>query len=547
MPNQKSDVANIKISLITPVLNEETYIEQTILSVLNQNYPNLEYIIIDGGSTDRTVEIIKQYEHKLTYWISEPDTGPASALNKGFEISTGDVMGWINANDVILPGGLHLASEIFYKYEFIEWVNGQHTLIDEKGRIVHVKLPVKTAVYSFMFGSAFPSIQQESTFWRRNLWNKSGGYLSDNISLAFDFELWIRFFRHAPLFYTYGLIGAFRHHEGQLSSQIDKYKQQGKMALEVERKHYRFPPYNDVLDGDSPPVLRYSPQEKDIVFSKTIDFDKLPESSPTHLLTRHYVEASDRSFWGIVKRHTYSHSSGNQVDTLYHVQDNERIDWVGYHILDAFDRLFERQWYDSEMKRSKEFIEQLSLERNFDQCVIVEDSNDTDISLIKQIVATDVILANYPVFNPELVSMADFFTSSDLLEIQKYSSVISQHVQVTQFFPFWFSHIINSQKNVYFLVAVYLQQFSDNVTKWISWMGSPTFFALQIAYTLGYKKVLLFPARPENRGFLKTLSFKDEEIAEHAHSLAITAFANDGRTIIDGRFGGNLQALDSEL
>src|SRR4051812_48252088 len=93
-----------KISIVTPTLNQGNFIEETILSVIGQNYPNLEYIILDGGSTDNTIEIIKKYEKHLAYWSSEPDKGQSDAINKGFKIATGDILGWINSDDYYMPG-----------------------------------------------------------------------------------------------------------------------------------------------------------------------------------------------------------------------------------------------------------------------------------------------------------------------------------------------------------------------------------------------------------------------------------------------------------
>lgn len=121
----------LKISIITPCYNMEKFIEGTILSVLNQNYPNLEYIIIDGASTDRTLEIIEKYKDRISLIISEPDKGMYDAINKGLSRATGDIMAYINADDQYLPGTLSLVNRLFSKFKNVDWISGVPTFMDE--------------------------------------------------------------------------------------------------------------------------------------------------------------------------------------------------------------------------------------------------------------------------------------------------------------------------------------------------------------------------------------------------------------------------------
>ena len=209
-----------RITLVTPVRNAAAYIEQTICSVLSQSYPNLEYFIVDGGSTDGTVEIIQKYEKEIAAWVSEPDRGMYDALNKGFAQSTGEVMGWISATDMLHVGGLKVAASVFRDLPSVEWITGYSTLFTEEGMTVFLGgchdlalaegLP-RWSRYRFLAG-ANHSIQQESTFWRRSLWEKAGGRVDDSRRIASDFELWVRFFRHAQLYSVEALIGGYREH-----------------------------------------------------------------------------------------------------------------------------------------------------------------------------------------------------------------------------------------------------------------------------------------------------------------------------------------------
>jgi hypothetical protein len=204
------------IVLVTPVFNSVRYIEQTIQSVISQRYANLEYFIIDGGSNDGTVEIIRKYEKEITGWVSEPDRGMYDALNKGFARSKNELMGWISATDVLQPCGLFVAASVFRTFPDVEWITGIPTVVDELGMTVDVqRLPHWSRTRVLM--GANRHIQQESTFWRRGLWERAGGRTEDSLRAGGDFELWLRFFRHAQLYSVEALIGAWRLHLDSLS------------------------------------------------------------------------------------------------------------------------------------------------------------------------------------------------------------------------------------------------------------------------------------------------------------------------------------------
>ena len=120
-----------KLSIVTPSFDQGKFLEETILSVLDQNYPNLEYIIIDGGSTDESVEVIKRYEKHLAYWISEKDRGQVHAINKGIERTTGDIFGFLNSDDLYLPGTFATVTEHFDNHPESEWVCGDTVMFGD--------------------------------------------------------------------------------------------------------------------------------------------------------------------------------------------------------------------------------------------------------------------------------------------------------------------------------------------------------------------------------------------------------------------------------
>jgi hypothetical protein len=216
--SQPSDAMWPKISLITPVFNSGKYIEQTIRSVLAQNYPNLEYFIVDGGSTDGTLDIIRKYEKQISGWMSEPDKGMYDAINKGHARTTGEIMGWISATDMLQVGGLTVVGSVFRDLPEVEWITGRPTAYTDDGMTFQI-LPIPHwSRYRFLAG-ANQFIQQESTFWRRSLWEKAGARTDSSHRGGADFELWVRFFRHAQLYPVDALIGGFRCHPDSIGLQ----------------------------------------------------------------------------------------------------------------------------------------------------------------------------------------------------------------------------------------------------------------------------------------------------------------------------------------
>ncbi|MET4608593.1 glycosyltransferase involved in cell wall biosynthesis [Bradyrhizobium sp. JR4.1] len=227
-----------KISIVTPSFNQGRFIESNILSIQNQNYPALEHIIIDGGSTDETLLKLERHKEQLTSIVSEKDDGQYHAINKGFSLATGDVLAWLNSDDVYIPGALRVVGEIFRKFPQIEWRTTRLPLaIEEDGT------PIKaTPVHGFtragflkgenLPGLGWPAtcyIQQESTFWRRSLWEQAGGRLDTNYRMAGDFDLWARFFEHAELYSVDVPIGCFRRHADQrTSTTFTKYVEEAK-------------------------------------------------------------------------------------------------------------------------------------------------------------------------------------------------------------------------------------------------------------------------------------------------------------------------------
>lgn len=206
-----------RITIVTPSYNQGCYLEETIRSVLLQGYPNLEYIIIDGGSTDGSVDIIRRYESQISFWVSEPDGGQCQALNKGFAHATGEWLAWLNSDDIYLPGALWTVAQTIRARSDADWIVGSVQVGDQCLKQLGVFEPVCNTDNWLDFvctkrkhGTALP---QQGSFWSRRAWDIVGN-LNDELQFAMDHEYWGRLAFHGfrPLCLTTGL-AVFRQHE----------------------------------------------------------------------------------------------------------------------------------------------------------------------------------------------------------------------------------------------------------------------------------------------------------------------------------------------
>lgn len=228
-----------RISIVTPSYNQGEYLEATIKSVLDQGYEGLEYVIVDAGSSDGSVDIIRHYEKGLAYWVSEPDAGHADGINKGFDRTHAGIMGWINSSDVYYPWTLKTVVQIFEDLPEVKWISGIPTIVSDGAVPKRVKTDSRNR-YDFLSGH-YNWLQQESIFWRRSLWDEAGGRLDTNMRYACDFELWLRFFRKAPLCYANTILAGFRTHENQRgASAAEAYRAEAARAFAGFRRSYGY-------------------------------------------------------------------------------------------------------------------------------------------------------------------------------------------------------------------------------------------------------------------------------------------------------------------
>ncbi len=218
-----------KISIVMPSFNQGDFIEQSILSIINQGYPNLQLIIIDGGSTDSTIDIIKKYENYIDYWVSETDKGQSDALNKGFEKADGDIFGWLNSDDLYLPGAFFLIIDTYKKNPEKELIFGDWLSIDKKNDIIDLNHAFDFSLNHFRYEGFH--LNAQSMLWRASLHKKFNGF---NLELynTMDYQMILEFgmiaehnFLRIP-----NIIGAFRRHENQKTGE--------RISDQINREHY---------------------------------------------------------------------------------------------------------------------------------------------------------------------------------------------------------------------------------------------------------------------------------------------------------------------
>lgn len=233
------------VSIVTPSFNQAKFLEETIRSVLAQDYPSIEYILIDGGSTDGSVEIIQKYAHRLAYWVSEKDRGQTDALNKGFAAATGNIFAWLNSDDTYQPGAIRSAVDFLTSHPRVGLVYGDLNFINERGEIVGKFPAAQTNLVRLRRG--YVHIPQPAAFFRADLWKKVGP-LDPSFYFAMDYDLWVRLAGVSDLQYLPGQVWAnFRLHGSGKTIVADE-----RCWPEMLRVHYR--------DGGkkiSPIVLKY--------------------------------------------------------------------------------------------------------------------------------------------------------------------------------------------------------------------------------------------------------------------------------------------------
>ena len=246
----------LKVSIITPSYNQVDYLEATIKSVLAQTYPNIEYFVIDGGSTDGSADIIRAYQDDLAGWVSEKDRGQTDAINKGFNMATGEIIAWLNSDDTYFADAVEKAVAFLSSHPDVGLVYGDANYIDQQGQVIGRFPAAQTSLRQLRRG--YVHIPQQASFFRKALWDQVGP-LDPDFYFAMDYDLWVRLAAVSEIQYVNQIWANFRLHQDAKTISADDrcwpemlkvhYRNGGKWFSMIQMKYY--------LRKLAAPLIRY--------------------------------------------------------------------------------------------------------------------------------------------------------------------------------------------------------------------------------------------------------------------------------------------------
>lgn len=248
-----------RISVVVPSFNQGAYIEATLRSVLDQGYPDLELIVMDGGSADETVGVLRRFDERLTYWVSEPDAGQTDAINKGLERATGEILCYLNSDDLLAPGSLNAVARAFRQHPDVDVVHGRCVYVSQDGEELFTRAGKVTDLASYLrIWDRFRDgeyLTQPEVFWRKALYDRVGPFRVDLHSVM-DFEMWLRMLSAGATFHFIDVpLAVFRTYPTQKSS-VDP----GDELCRVVSEYAHGSP--GLQAGDREPILRELPHAR---------------------------------------------------------------------------------------------------------------------------------------------------------------------------------------------------------------------------------------------------------------------------------------------
>jgi len=300
------------VTVVTPSLNQGEFIEETIRSVISQSYPALDYVIVDGGSTDATLDILTRYEGRLR-WISEKDEGQSDAVNKGFRMARGEILGWLNADDLYCPGAIGEAAQRFVEDSDVMMVYGAGDDIDDEGRVLE---QYPTEPFDFERLAYRCIICQPAVFMRKTL-VEHVGYLNADLQCSMDLDLWIRCGlaqKENPRWKFVYVPSQWAHNRFHVQSKsLVLRKKHVEITAEMVRRHYGFLPFNwvygleELRSGEYDGILKKSPLRASLVLRSLAKWAWVNRQQPGHLAQFLFnCIASPLESWRSLKQRTTS-------------------------------------------------------------------------------------------------------------------------------------------------------------------------------------------------------------------------------------------------
>lgn len=563
----------LSISIITPSFNQAVFLSECLESVASQSHPASEHLVYDPGSKDNSRDIANSFPHVTL--IAESDKGQSDAVSKGFLASKGEIIGWLNSDDCYAsPDVFSTVLKRFQQPDAPDIIYGRGTYIDNKSNYLRDAYVNENPDSLSWRLHKEVGILQPSLFMRRSAVEKIG-ILSDTLHFCMDYDYWIRAmkaglkFAFIPKILAHGRYYKDNKTLGSRGNSLQEIcntaKQHfGYVHIQWIRNYAEF--LSEGFDG----ILENSGNQE-------IKNSNLVEVNIKRLLTAYN---GDYYTLKILKNNSAKRPYNTTVEAMKKYQisfdcfcnliPTEQQTQPNCYCYTVGDKrwAFDRKWKDAQIEKTQKAFEQFRSERSQDTCIIVGNGpslNKTDLSLLKN---QDVFITNYAFLNTELLKNATYIAVTNYLVAEQGSHQFNLLQGIRKLFPYWLGYCINDDENTFFFNSVGYPEFSINIHQNVSWRSTVSFFQMQIAYWLGYRKVLLIGfdhsysqdiaaregdilvCEEDDSNHFDSRYFKgkrwqaaDVSNMEAMYLLAQKAFEKDGREIINCTVGGCLEVF----
>jgi len=486
----------LSISIITPSFNQAVFLPQCLQSVADQSHPALEHLVYDPGSKDNSRDIACSYPHVTL--ISEPDQGQSDAVSKGFLKAKGDVIGWLNSDDCYSsPDIFAHVIQRFKQPDFPDIVYGRGVYVDDQGKYLrdaYVNESPETLEWKL---HKEVGILQPALFLRRSVIEKIG-VLSNALNFCMDYEYWIRAVKAGLKFAFLPEVLAFARYYKD-NKTLGKRGESLREICDTVKSHFGYVHvqwirnYAEFLSEGFDGILANSSNQK-VTNQDAIDYHTkhlLKAYNTDYYTLKLLIKNYNNRPYNLTVEAMKNHKIG--LDFFYHEIPLEQKTEPNSYCYTVGDKrwAFSRQWKDTQIEKTKKTFEKFHTERVKDTCIIVGNGpslNKTDLSLLEN---QDVFISNYAFLNPNLIKYAKYIAVTNYLVAEQGSHQFNLLENVRKLFPYWLGYCINEDDNTFFFNSVGYAEFSKDINTNVSWRSTVSFFQMQIAYWLGYKRVLL--------------------------------------------------------